>query len=102
MLAGIPFELGLGAVCFAMTLVLTIPIYGIHLAIRSGGRSVRALVRSKARLGFVSTRMAPSVRLSARRCPGRHLGAASLGKSASWAALAGLIGLAFDIGYMDT
>ena len=47
MLAGIPFELGLGAICFAMTLVLTIPIYGIHLAIRSGGRSARALVRKQ-------------------------------------------------------
>ena len=47
MLAGIPFELGLGTVSFAMTLVLTIPIYGIHLAIRSGGRSARALVRKQ-------------------------------------------------------
>ena len=25
---GKPFELGLGTICFAMTLVLTIPIYG--------------------------------------------------------------------------
>ena len=70
MLAGIPFELGLGAVCFAMTLVLTIPIYGIHLAIRSGGRSVRALVRSKARLGFVSTRIVLSRRRRNQRVPG--------------------------------
>eukprot|EP00964_Phaeocystis_antarctica_P086383 scaffold54685_cov63-Phaeocystis_antarctica.AAC.3 len=35
---------------------------------------------------------------SARGCPGRHLGVASLGQSASWAALADHIGLAFDIG----
>ena len=35
---------------------------------------------------------------SARGCPGQNLGAASLGQSASWAALAGHTGLVSDTG----
>ena len=51
--------------------------------------------------GPISTKVWPEWRraffTSAIKCPGRHLGAASLGQSASWAALAGCIGLGLDM-----
>ena len=58
------------------------------------------LSKARPHQGYILARMAPSRLHQRQRMPGRHLGAASLGHSASWAALMlpCHTGLVFDLG----